>query len=540
MSNINFSDIKYLSYGNPEFTYLREENKIYVDKTGLIYKIASQDTPIFFSRPRRFGKSLLINTLQALFSTGLEYFHGLEIEKVWNDKTYKVVHIDFSGMADDDHIDLIKDLGEIIIQEFEMDDLVSRSNSSGLKNPSMILNEICKKLKNKSVVLLIDEYDAPLTHNINNHDELDRIKKVLNNFYAVIKQYTGKFRLIFITGVTRASHISNFSAFNNLLDLSLDPEFNSLLGFTKENLERYFDPYVETAAQILKMRKKDVYQRLEQYYDGFQFCLNATGTVYSPWSILRFFRTSKEGFQNYWFQSSGSSTIIMQYLKKSAFFNSLNNYDHEILVTTRQLSDSHEITDIPADILLFQSGYLTLRKQSYDLARLVFPNIEVEDSILNLYLLAHNLRPEIKFATKIQNLVKNIDEKNLESIVDTFNAILNDCVSILSKIFDDERSVRDIIYAAIPQNISLQKIKERETARGKSDLELLTANTRLVIEFKRANSRNDARSALEKAIAQIESKNYGVDYFQDYTLYRVGMVICADEKKILYEYCQEL
>ena len=233
MSDQTICDIDRLPLGLVRFSNIREKNKIYVDKTNLIYNIASQDAPIFFSRPRRFGKSLLINTLACLFEDGIDYFQGLDIEKQWHDKTYKVVHFDFARMADYNSTDLKFILSNKIIEEFgECKDLV-QINSPKLFYPDLILDIIAKKLKNNSTVLLVDEYDAPLTHNIDNPDDLNQIKKVLNSFYATIKQYTDKFRLIFITGVTCASHVSIFSAFNNLTDLSLNKQYNSLLGFTQ-------------------------------------------------------------------------------------------------------------------------------------------------------------------------------------------------------------------------------------------------------------------------------------------------------------------
>ena len=539
MSTVDVFASNSLPYGNPDFSSLREQKMIYVDKTKIIARIAKQRAPIFFSRPRRFGKSLLINTLHCLFETGLKYFHGLEIEKNWNDRTYNVVHLDFSAFASKNSLELQADLGETIIKKFKMDGLVSQCGQAGVRSCDRILDEICEKLKNNSVVLLIDEYDAPITHQINNQNELDKIVQILNSFYATIKQYTGKFRLIFITGITRTSHTSIFSAFNNLLDLSLEDDFNSILGFTQDDLRQYFDLYIDNAAHILNMSKDDIYKRLEQYYDGFQFTLNAQETVYNPWSILSFLKVPKNGFQNYWFKSSGSSALIVQYFKKSSNFSSLHEAS-ELCITTERLSDRFDILNIPQDILLFQAGYYTLRKKTAEIARLVFPNTEVEDSVLKLYLLANNLKPDLKFSKEIDNLPEQIDQRNLSAIVATFNDILNDCVSILSTIFNDERSVRDIIYAALPQKMTLHKIKERETVQGRSDLELLTLKTHLVIEFKRVTSCRTAQSSLNEALDQLQRKKYGVGSFQNYALYRVAMVISPQEKKILPAFCKEL
>ena len=539
MSGNKICDLRRLPLGRPDFSDLRERNKIYVDKTKLIAQIAEEDVPIFFARPRRFGKSLLINTFHSLFAKGLEDFQGLEMEKTWQDKTYQVIHIDFSEIAESIDQEFNYSLSTKIINEFNIGYKIP-DNSQKLQYPNIIISEILKNFNNNSIVLLIDEYDAPLTHHIDEPNDLKSIMKTLNNFYATIKQYTGKFRFIFITGVTRASHVSIFSAFNNLKDLSLRKEFNTILGFTKDDLEYYFDPYVENAANILKLSKNEVYTRLEQYYDGFQFSIEAKQTLYNPWSILNFLDSPTEGFYNYWFKSGGSSSIIMNYLKIKDNFDILSYKNREIYKTIDELSNRYEITNIPIEILLFQAGYFTIRQGSNNRAHLVFPNTEVEDSILSLYLTANNIRVSNEVDDRIDDLAQNIDQKNLVAIVDTFNATLNDCVSSLSQAFQDERSIRDIIYANLPQNLDLQKIKERETVKGRSDLELLTRHTHMVIEFKRTKGNRDAKASLEEAIEQIKARNYGISSFKTKILYRVAMVISTEEKKILLDFCKEV
>ena len=538
-SNTVFN-INNLPLGLSDFSNIRESRMIYVDKTELISKIARRRTPIFFSRPRRFGKSLLINTLHSLFSKGLEDFCGLDLEKTWNDTTYKVVHIDFSGIASRNSNSFIRAFTRRIIQQFKKNNKFSFSNSLCDEYPADVLDDICQHLDNNSVVLLIDEYDAPLTHHLDRPDELQDIVEILNDFYAVAKQYTDKFRLIFITGVTRISHVSIFSAFNNIIDLSLKNEFNSLLGFTRKDLIQYFDQYIENAAFTLKISKNDVYKRLEQYYDGFQFSIDAEETLYNPWSILSFFCNPQEGFYNYWFESGGRSSLIMQYLKINDSFDILNYQNRKIIKTKKELSARYDITTVPKEILLLQTGYFTIRKETNQIARLIFPNTEVEDSILDLYLAANHIKFRDEIRYQIDELSKNIDQKNLPAIISVFNDILNDCVSILSKIFDDERSVRDIIYAALPQEPYLQKIKERETVKGFSDLEILTKKTRMVIEFKRTNPNRDAETSLQEAIKQIRDKNYGIVFFQNLELYRVAMVISSDDKAILPNFCMEV
>ena len=214
---------------------------IYVDKTHLISKIESQISPLFFSRPRRFGKSLLVNTLACLFSRGLSYFHGLEIEKSWNDTIYQVVRLDFSSLAGRSVSSFKNGLMRRILKNFKIHELDILKKYD---NPSDLLVDILDDQDNNSLVLLIDEYDAPLTHNINRPRKLNEIMDLLNDFYATIKQYTDKFPLIFITGITRANHVSIFSSFNNLKDISLENGYNDLLGFKYNDLENYFDLHV--------------------------------------------------------------------------------------------------------------------------------------------------------------------------------------------------------------------------------------------------------------------------------------------------------
>ena len=546
MSVNTFCDVTRLPLGRTGFSDIRRTGKIYVDKTALIARIARQDTPLFLSRPRRFGKSLLVNTLHSLFARGLRDFKGLAIEKEWSDTTYPVVHLDFSGMADSDPEELAYLLCSELIDQFCNEGIVPPLHTdTKLSLPNEILKKIGRKLQDSSVVLLIDEYDAPLTHHIESPNELQAIIRILNNFYAVIKEYTSRFRFIFITGVTRTSHISIFSSFNNLEDVSYKKEYNTVLGFTKEDVVYCFDDYVDNSARALGMSKKSVYTRLEQFYDGFQFSINAEETLYNPWSILNFLKNPEEGFQNYWYQSGGTPSIIMQYLKVRDGFDFLNYQNREKYITLDKVICKYEITNIPIEILLCQAGYFCIRKETYNIARITTPNEEVEESLLELYFTANNIKISLEVEYRIDLLEKDIDSKNLLSIIKTFNDIINDGVSSNSNIFNDERSVRDIIYTAIHRTTRLGKSKERETVKGRSDLELITLKTHMVIEFKRTYPKSeknveprDAEASLAEAIKQIETHHYGETPFSVQKLFRVAMVISTEEKRILSDFCR--
>ena len=255
---------------------------------------------------------------------------------------------------------------------------------------------------------------------------------------------------------------------------------------------------------------------------------------------MSFFKLPKNAFINYWFESGSISSLIMQYLKINEKFDFLNYTDREVYISNKDLSNHYEINAIPHEIFLYQVGYLTIEKSQNNTAHLIMPNAEVEDSLLNLYLVGNKLKPKNDTQLLIDEIYKYIDKRDLPVIIKIFNGILNDCVSILSKIFQDERSVRDLIYAALPQEIYLEKIKERESAKGWSDLELITRQTHMVIEFKRTNPNRKPEECLKETVEQIKCKEYGIGAFERCNLYRVAMVISTEKRKILPDFCMEV
>ena len=240
-----------------DFRELIDNNRIYVDKTAIINQFASKKGPFFISRPRRFGKSTLINTFHELFAHGIEKFKGLEIEPLWNDKTYKVIHLDFSTFKD---VPSNSSFNKEFIEAFKLslEEAGINPTNEYLDSPANLLR---KSLETENeVVLLVDEYDAPLTAVLNDSNEFEDRRKILSNFYLTVKSFQGKFRFIFITGVTYYSHTSIFSAFNNLTDLTLDSDCGALLGYTSEELEKYFSEYLDNAAvELNKEYETDIY-----------------------------------------------------------------------------------------------------------------------------------------------------------------------------------------------------------------------------------------------------------------------------------------
>ena len=330
-------DIKRLPLAVTSFKEFINKNKIYVDKTDLIASFASLDAPCFLSRPRRFGKSTLVDTLYELFSHGLETFTGLKIdkEKLWTDEnTYKVLHLDFSTISAN-----IEWFNTVFINEINKKckklNLKQDPNNSLVSIfPSECLQSYLELLEDEQIVLLIDEYDAPLTANLDNKESFNKIRETLSEFYKTIKAYNKNFRFIFITGVTRYSQTSIFSAFNNLKDLSFDPQYGTLVGYTQEELEYYFKDYIENAANVFNEEERTteynydvIVQKLKENYDGYSFDSKAKTHVYNPWSILNFLSSPHLGFKNFWL-STGAATpaLLVKYLNSRDI-----NHNKEVL-----------------------------------------------------------------------------------------------------------------------------------------------------------------------------------------------------------------
>ena len=540
MSSINLERLPLASTG---FVNLREANKIYVDKTELIYKLTRYDSaPIFLSRPRRFGKSLLVSTFEALFSRGLEDFHGLAIEKLWKadkeKKSYKVLHLDFSEFYDLNGIELNRRICRYLVHKLSnyVDIKVSddQGRDYGCEELLRIISED-EKFESKTIVLLIDEYDAPIVHAMNDQKLLSEITGVLGRFFAAIKSCEKIFRFVFVTGITRLSNFHLLSPANNQNDISFDPQYASLVGITEKELHYYFEPFIVNASEVLGISPEETYTKLKTTYNGFQFAIEAKETVYNPWSILSFLSKPHLGFKNYWFESNGGTpSLLVNHLKQNYLETQfLEKTKKDNNVSTIELEQKSDINRIPLDILLYQTGYYTLRNiGTPDFAKLEYPNEEVESSIIQLKEVVGNFRISADTSVALnQNLIKYVDEKNLEGIRKLFNSILTDCLGPSTIVFNSETDVRDIIYSHI-NLIGLLKSKEQENLYGYSDLELKTPKTRLVIEFKRIKKDKLESKAREKAKAQIKEKAYGEDPY-NHTHVRASMIISSEQKKII-------
>ncbi len=373
-----------LPTGCSTFRTLREDGSIYVDKTALICELASKREKFFLARPRRFGKSLLISTFASLFSTGTKDFKGLAAETLWNDPaTYEVVTLDFSSTKDSDTLaDFDKKFSALINREFGR--LGFRYDESASADLIDQLSGWLQDRPSASLVLLVDEYDAPLTAHLNEAALFAAIRDRLSNFYLAIKSREGCLRFFFMTGITKFQSASIFSAFNSLTDISAYPRYGTLLGYTEEELQASFGAYLQQAAERLQLTRAKLLSQMREMYDGFCFDMQASSHVYVPWSVLQFLAYPENGLLNYWFDSAGKPTALMNYLKAHRMIGP-DDYANDRTLTLDALLRSADLDTLEPAVLLFQAGYLSIAQRNRNTVVLRYPNQEVAHSLATLY-----------------------------------------------------------------------------------------------------------------------------------------------------------
>ena len=367
------------------FKNIREADYMYVDKTEYIYEMVREPFgQYFFSRPRRFGKSLTVSTLETLFSGDRDAFKGLFIaETDYNWDSYPIIHIDFGRSDSSTKTSLEKWLNSEL-REISRKYEVSVSGST----PALLFGDLIKNLYakySKGVVILIDEYDKPITNNIEDGKQLKNIRILMEAFYQIIKGYESMERFVFLTGITKLSQISIFSKLNNLEDISRSVKYAGLVGYTQEELDEYFREYIDEASRHHNCSIDELREKLAFWYDGFRFTFD-TLTVYNPVSVGRFFNENYE-FRNYWFATATPVMLINQAKKqqlsveniREAIFTELSYSSFDISALSEKETNVQLLIQ-----LLFQTGYLTFGEKIdnplTDAYHLVYPNYEVQVS----------------------------------------------------------------------------------------------------------------------------------------------------------------
>ena len=523
-----------------DFGELIDNNCIYVDKTAIINQFASKKGPFFISRPRRFGKSTLINTLHELFAHGTEKFKVLEIEPLWKDKTYKVLHLDFSvfketpsnGSFNKDFMDSLR---------FSLQRAGIEPTKEKVDFPAKLLEKSIENEDERAVVLLVDEYDAPLTAVLNDSNEFEDRRKILSNFYLTVKSCDGKFRFIFITGVTYYSHTSIFSAFNNLKDLTLDLRYGALLGYTSEELELYFGEYIDNAVEVLNKKYHTerythdlVVSELKRNYDGYSFDEEALNHVYNPWSIVNFFDAPVRGFIPYWVVSGGSTpTFLVNYLKQGLEkyntddLQSLLNIDSTVNSAAEYLYPKIEnMANLDLFAILYQAGYFCIKAVVDDIFKVGIPNLEVKKAYSNIVLneLTKTKEAKLKYVEPFKDVLAS---GNLDKIKELFNTFINEFSYETVKNFN-EACFRDVLKLAM-LTFNVTASTEVMGACGRADITAEAGDYLYVFELKVTDNSKDIDTKLTEAKEQIIKNKYA-RRLTDKTVIPVALVLENNSK----------
>ena len=513
--------MKKLPIGLQDFGELRRGDFLYVDKTELLYQLATEGKYYFLSRPRRFGKSLLVSTLSELFQGNQALFEGLWIHEHWDwNKTYPVLDFRFNKSS-------YKISG---LEAFLYEELADRAQAHGitLKKSSYPaqLEELIVALARKynQVVVLIDEYDKPILDYLHDIPQAEHNREVLKNFYSVLKPLDPHLRFVLLTGVSKFSRVSIFSELNNLLDLTIYSDYATLLGYTQAELEHYFAERIDQLAPQFGGREA-LLSQIKQWYNGYSW--DAEHFVYNPFSILNFF--AKKSFENFWFET-GTPTFLVKLLKRE------QKYDFEHVLASAAALGSFELDRLHPVTLLFQTGYLTIRSRDEDMAyTLVYPNKEVRHSLLQHLLGEYTEESPSDTYIRAKQMKDALKQGDLEGFVESLNSLF---ASIPYQIFiADKEAYRratpyhSVTFLALSLMGSFVQV-EVSQARGRPDAVVHTQQTIYVLEFKLDES-------AEVALEQIREKGYAQSYL---ALGRTVKAVClnfSSQDKALNQWLEE-
>lgn len=520
-------DLTKLPLSVTSFESFVAKSKIYVDKTDMIASLAKYDNPLFLSRPRRFGKSTLVSTFHELFANGLEKFQGFKIVNadLWHDKTYKVIHLDFSGIKNDsDATSFLNKLSQLLLSAFSLSDINFTLNK---EDPISMFRNAVQVMDNGSLVLLIDEYDAPLTEVMSDKNNFDLRQGILSELFATVKMLSNKFRFIFITGVTRFSNTSIFSAFNNIEDISFDSDYGDVVGYTQEELEFYFNDYLNNAVEVInndlgeiKYTYESLLDDLKLNYDGYSFDKRCKHHVYNPWSILNFLKKPQDGFEPYWMTTGGAKpTLLINYLDtfvgQNILKNELVDYLNLDFTQVASIEDlSPNITSIvdcnfPLFAVLYQAGYFTIKNTGTNYLEVGLPNLEVKKAFAEIILNKLTSKSAAQISAFYGGRIKTaLNDHDFLSLKDEFNKILNE-FSYESVSAFKEYAFRDI-YKVILQIIGFNTYTEYQTALGRSDLCFEDDKNLYICEFKVIKKIDKVQSKIDEAKSQIREKKYSL------------------------------
>lgn len=503
------------------FPEMIEENYVYVDKTEQIYHLAKEKGYYFLSRPRRFGKSLLVSTLKALYSGKKSLFKDLWIgssDYEWQE--YPVVHLDFSGIAHKTAQQLEQDLVrhlQKIADEYSLNIILNLVPESALDQLITALSKINK------VVILIDEYDKPILDHIKNIEQAKEQQLILKGFYDTIKSLGQHLHAVLLTGVSRFSQTSLFSGINNLNDLSLKPEAAELLGYTHEEIQHYFKPHIDAFAHYKHQSSEEITEKLQKWYNGYRFSEKET-KVYNPFSVL--YALHDKRFMNYWF-TSGTPTFLVHLLKKE--YENIENIE-DIKLSAHALGN-FEIDNIPLIPLLLQTGYLTLADYNEETNNfsLKVPNFEVEESFTKFIVTALAQAPTATVETALDQLRTALENNDIQKFCIILETLFAHIPYTISK-----ESYYHALFQFLLSLLALNAQSEILTDKGRIDVAVITKKQVFIFELKVNNSADVALQQIKELRYYERYRNSGKQ------IVLVGLAFNRLDTELRLEYKEEI
>ena len=524
------------------------ENYIYVDKTEYIPKLVKLKR-VFISRPRRFGKSLTLDTIATLFETGVEpYFKGTWIYDKWTEPTYPVFRLSFLNL-DNSSMDLFKKQLNSKITEFA--NKISVKGYVEKTEPEDSILGLLEKLEEETrqIVILIDEYDYQLTSNINNDELYKQFQQKIKRIYANIKD---KFAIKFlgITGVTRLKDVESFSVGSDIRDITNSSAYSQMIGFTRDEIKKFYIDYLKSAAsyenncsvdEVTDTQLESLLDRLAQNYDGYCFDEDYEKKVFCTWSVNTFLQSvvdkKKVQFGEYWYDNGGLPSILANYLQTHKL-NALDYIDKDktINIKVNDFKNPTSLTSINQNVLMCQTGYLTLRSpvSSKGFMTLGIPNSEVYNALFSL--MALNIFDDTKLLSVNEQILTQ--SKDAGEILGLFNTVLN-TVSYDNYPISSEAVVQQLLYMYL-KGICNSVTAEQHSSKGRADLVIESDNRRIVFEFKYAENETEAKAKLSEAVEQIKTRDYGNILPKKNELLRIATVFNADPKVRAFTEYQEV
>ncbi len=521
-----------------------DKESIYVDKTEYIYNLTKTFERVFFSRPRRFGKSLTLNTIRTLFEKGVDpYFKGTWIYDKWDQDKYPVLQLNFLKYRTTS-LEEFKEIFSSKISEFA--DSLKLTKRIKSKDPDLAISELFTALDEKRIVILIDEYDCQLTANINNPELYEKFRICIREFYAALKG-AKQIKFLAVTGVTRLKDVSVFSVGSDIMDLSYENDYSSMIGFTRDEIKKFYDDYLKLGISIEKDKSADsvtneeideFVDRIADNYDGFSFDEFHKNKVFSTFSVNGFlqsiYRKKCVEFGDYWYDVGGLPSILINYMES-------HNLDIEKLLTSEiavpydDFKNPTSLIDINENVLMCQAGYLTLKSEldPVDDVILGTANQEVKSALfrlLSLKVYKRNVSPYGAGGSGKKNV---LEYGTAEEIISLFNEVLA-ALSYDKYPVKDESVLRALLQVYLIGKNHDVRI-EQHNSKGRSDIVVNFPKRRVVLELKYTTEDNEEASKLDEAEKQIIDKCYGLENLGDRELLQIACVFngAKDKRQII-------